>query len=152
MVFGMCALAAVVLTQVSLDLRQTGVAHAENLEFPEIVALGPYARVMGKMARTGAVYMTLVGSNQDVRIVSASSPVAEQVELHDHIMNDGIMQMREIEAITVPAGANVELEPGGLHVMLLGLTQELSEGETFPLTLNFDSGDSMTFGVRVGGE
>jgi copper(I)-binding protein len=56
-------------------------------------------------------------------------------------MEDGVAKMREVEGgIPVPAGESVTLEPGGLHVMLMGLSKPLAEGETAPLTLRFESG------------
>lgn len=74
------------------------------------------------------------------RLVRVSSPAAGAVELHESRVEDGVMRMRPVEGIPVPAGSRVRLAPGGLHVMLMGLHGPLSEGGAVPLTLTFESG------------
>ena len=98
----------------------------------------PWARATAGRAETGAAYATLIGGGQPDRLIAASSPVAETVELHTHLEEDGVMRMRPVEAIAVPAGGKVELKPGGLHIMLIGLKGPLKEGRHFPLTLIFE--------------
>ena len=88
---------------------------------------------------SGAGFLTIAnrGSAPD-RLLSASSPAAGRLELHTHVTEGGVMRMREIPAIEIPPGQAVSLEPGGLHLMLIGLTRPLRQGETVPLTLRFE--------------
>lgn len=101
---------------------------------------GAYARAVPEGARASAAYMTIanVGAVDD-RLIAARTYAARRVELHTHIMEDGVARMREVEGgIPAPAGETVALEPGGLHVMMMGLTRQLREGESVDLTLVFE--------------
>ena len=108
-------------------------------------------------ARTGmaggnsAVYMMLVnGTSADDELLSASSDVAEAVELHESKMGaNGEMQMIPQASIPLAAGVKVEFKPGGLHVMLIGLKQELKVGDEFELTLHFKNHADITLKVIV---
>ncbi|CAA2108501.1 copper chaperone PCu(A)C [Variovorax paradoxus] len=86
---------------------------------------------------------------KDTRLVSASSPVTPVVEVHEMAMQDSVMRMRQIPALDVPAGKIVELKPGGYHVMLLDLKQQVKEGDTVPLTLVFEGKDGQRESVEV---
>ncbi|WP_411880583.1 copper chaperone PCu(A)C [Polaromonas sp. YR568] len=88
---------------------------------------------------TGA-FMQL-SAPKDMKLVSASSPVIPIVEVHEMAMQDNIMRMRQVPAVGLPAGKNVELKPGGYHVMLMGLKQQVKEGDTVPLILVFEDKD-----------
>ena len=76
-------------------------------------------------------------SVQDAKLVAARSPVAGVVEVHEMAMDGGVMKMRAIPSLTLPAGKAVELKPGGYHVMLMDLKQALPKDSTVPLTLQF---------------
>lgn len=111
-----------------------------------------WARATPEGAPTGAVFGLLVNlSNADDTLVSASTDAAEAVELHETIMGDGdVMQMRPVEGgIVIPAGGTAWLKPGGLHVMMMGLTQELEANTTIELTLTFANSGEMTLTVPV---
>jgi copper(I)-binding protein len=97
----------------------------------------PWARATPGHAENGAAYLTIVSPTTD-RLTAVSSPVAKKAQLHTMSMEGGIMRMRPLAAIDIPAGQAVTLSPGGMHIMLLGLTQPLREGKSFPLTLSFD--------------
>jgi copper(I)-binding protein len=77
------------------------------------------------------------GSAPD-RLISATSPAARVVELHTHIREGDVMRMRPVADIPIPPGQTVHLRPGGLHIMLIGLTEPLRQGATVPLTLRFE--------------
>lgn len=97
-----------------------------------------------------AAYMTIrTTDGKPDRLLRAESPVAGKVELHTHIIENGIARMREVPAIDVPAGAAAELKPGGLHVMLLGVKGTLEDGKSAPLTLTFERGGTITLTVPV---
>jgi copper(I)-binding protein len=109
------------------------------------VAIGdPYVRAVPPGQANSAVFMSLENrSDQDQALVAAESDVSEIVELHTHIEEGGMMRMRQIEKIDVPAGETVILQPGGLHVMLIGLRQALEPDQTIDLTLVFEDGSRM---------
>jgi copper(I)-binding protein len=85
-------------------------------------------------------FMTL-HAHEAASLVGAASPAAKTVEVHEMKMDGNVMRMRAVSAIELPAMKNVELKPGGYHIMLMGLTQPLKAGEKVPLTLRFRVGD-----------
>jgi hypothetical protein len=99
-------------------------------------------------AENGAAYVTIQSPTAD-RLVSASTPVAKKAELHTMSMQGMVMKMRPISGLDIPAGQPVSLKPGGEHIMLMGLNQPLREGQSFPLTLNFEKAGPRTVNVTV---
>ena len=99
----------------------------------------------------GAVYMTVLnGLDTPVRLVSAASAAADVVETHETMEEQGVMKMVMMpDGFEIPAGAALELKPGGKHIMLIGLAQPLNPGDSFEVTINFDNGESMTMTVPV---
>jgi periplasmic copper chaperone A len=98
----------------------------------------------------GAVYLTIRNSaSAPDRLIKASSAIAKNVELHTMSLNDGVMEMRPVEAIDVPASGEVALKPGGFHVMLIGLNKALTPGETFDVTLQFEKAGPVTVQASV---
>ncbi len=98
----------------------------------------------------GAFLTVLNGTDAPVRFSSAASDISAVVELHETVNEDGVMKMiPQPDGFEIPAGGSVILQPGGKHVMLLGLVKPLVEGDSFPLTLNFDNGMSMEVTVPV---
>ena len=116
----------------------------------DILVQQPWARELPPVARTGAVYLGLhnTGDTPD-RLVSAVSAVAERVEIHTHEHHGGMMHMRQIDAVDLPAGTQVRFAPGGLHLMLIGLQQPLIAGHSFALTLRFEHAGSVQVQVEV---
>ena len=117
----------------------------------ELTVTAPWARASAGMARAGAAFMTITNAGTGDRLIAASADVSARVELHTHIMSaDGVMQMREVEGgIEVEAEGETLLEPGGLHVMFLGLEAHFEEGTRFPLTLTFERAGDVTVEVEV---
>ena len=76
----------------------------------------------------------------DISLKGASSPVAQVIELHKMELTDGLMKMRKIDSINIPAGGQVELKPGSYHLMVIGLRQPLKEGDKVSMTLEFSDG------------
>ena len=115
-----------------------------------VVIEQPWSRATAGNARTTAAYMTLrnVGAAAD-RLVSAATPLAETVELHTVIKEGSVMRMRPVAAIDVPAGGATTLQPGGFHVMILGLHKPLKEGTRLPLTLTFEKAGSVAVEATV---
>lgn len=85
---------------------------------------------------TGA-FMRLTPS-ANARLVSAQSPVAGVVEIHEMAMDKDVMKMRQVQGLDLPAGRAVELKPGAYHMMLLDLKQQLKDGDSVPMTLVFE--------------
>ncbi len=125
-------------------------AMASDFTAGDMVIGDPWARATPPVAPVGAGYLALHNTGgDDERLLSAGAEVAESVELHTHIMEDNVMRMREVESIEIPAGDRVLLEPGGLHIMFIGLKAPLVAGETFPLTLIFEKAGETTVTVAV---
>jgi len=110
---------------------------------------GAYVREsIGRAPNSGA-YLTLTGTAAD-RLIAVASPAAERVELHTHMMDDkGVMRMRPVAGIDVAPGTPTRLQPGGFHIMLLGVRTPLIAGATIPLTLTFEKAGSVTLDVPV---
>ena len=136
-----------------MTLRLTAAALAAGLFALPALAGGitvadPYA--LSANPRTGAAFMTVsnAAATPD-RLVAARADVAPRVELHTHLMEDGVAKMRQVEGIDVPANGSVALERGGYHVMFIGMPTPLVPGASFPLTLVFQSGEEVTVEVPV---
>lgn len=97
----------------------------------------------------GGGFLTIVGGGAPDKLLSASAGISKTVELHKMEMDGNVMRMRPVDAIEVPAGGTVELKPGGLHVMFIGLNKTLKAGERFPLTLKFEKAGELKVDVQV---
>jgi periplasmic copper chaperone A len=97
-----------------------------------------WARATAPGVPVTAVYFTIrnPGPRAD-HVVTLRSPAGERAEIHETKMSNGIMQMRQVTDATVPAGGALALEPGGTHVMLIGLRSPLVPGAKVPLVLTF---------------
>ena len=96
---------------------------------------------------TGA-FMTLTASD-DSKLLSVSSPVAKTVQIHEMTMNGEVMGMREVSSVALPAGKAVSLDPSGLHVMLMGLVDQVKEGQQVPLTLTVEDSQGQRQTLQV---
>lgn len=100
----------------------------------------PWVRAPAPGQKVAGAYMELV-SRANNTLVSVSSPVAARAELHNTTMEEGVMKMRPVGRIELPAGQPVNLAPGGLHIMLVDLKQPLKPGDKVPLTLTLQRTD-----------
>ena len=82
-----------------------------------------------------------ITSSEAAALLSASSPVAGVVEIHTMKMEDGVMKMRALPKLDLPAGKAVKLAPGGNHVMLMDLKQQMKKGDVVPITLKIEGKD-----------
>lgn len=99
----------------------------------------PWTRATAPRQPAGAVYMSIHTENAEAdRLIAVSSPAAERARLHTHIRDGDVMRMRPVEGIDIPADGKATLEPGGLHIMLIGLKAPLLEATVIPLTLTFE--------------
>ena len=110
-----------------------------------------YARSAGAMARAGAAFMAVTNTtDSDDRMIDALSDISARVELHTHIVTDGVARMTRLEdGIPIPAGETVNLERGGLHVMFMGLNGGMEEGETVDVTLVFQNAGEIPVAIPV---
>jgi hypothetical protein len=111
-----------------------------SIAWAQVSISSPWARstVPGQMG-TGA-FMTIV-SKEGARLLGAASPVAGVVELHEMAMDNNVMKMRAIPGLELPAGREVQLKPGGYHVMLLDLKRPLKAGEKVQIELRLETRD-----------
>lgn len=99
---------------------------------------------------TGAGYLTITNRGRAAdRLLAASSPASRGVELHTHVREGDVMRMRPVTAIEIPAGGTVTLQPGGLHLMLMGLAASLNQGETVPVTLRFERAGEVQVALAI---
>ena len=108
----------------------------------------PWARATTASAKVGGAFLTFKAVAADA-VISASSPVAGMVELHQTVNDGGVIKMQPVARLELNAGKPVELKPGGYHIMLMGLKQPLKQGETFPLTLTFEHAAPVTVQVKI---
>jgi periplasmic copper chaperone A len=97
----------------------------------------------------GAVYMTITDAGASDSLTGASTPVATTAELHRTTNDNGVMKMRAVPSLPVDQGASVTLTPGGYHLMLMNLKQDLNQGQSFPVTLTFAKAGQVTATVTV---
>ncbi len=132
-------------------LSLTSIVSASDNKAGDIMVQKPWARATLGQMKNGASFLSLhnMGSEDDT-LISASGTAAKRIELHSHTMIDGVMKMRQVEGgIPVKAGSMVELKPGGFHIMMMGLSAPLKEGEMFPLTLSFEKSGSVDIMIHV---
>lgn len=109
-----------------------------------IDVMHPYARAVPPGQSNSAIFMMLKSNSPlPVSLVKAQSSVADNVELHAHMVDNGVMKMRQVSEITVPGNGSIKLQPGGYHIMLIGLKQDLNEGDKVRVRLYF-SNNSMS--------
>lgn len=142
---------AVALTVAATAITVFGVVQAMQHSKDGVHAMEVWARPSIGETGNSAAYMRLMnGGKADDALVEVRGDVAKAIELHEHIRDGDIMRMRRVEdGITLAAGQEVALKPGGYHVMLIGLAKPLKEGDSFPLTLVFKSGSEVGVDVKV---
>ena len=130
------------ITTAALILAACG-ASPGGVEVSDIYVAEP---MKGRAMTAG--YMRLDNTGEATRIVGASADVAERVELHTHLDEGGVMKMRQVEGVDVPAGGTVVFEPGALHLMMFGV--EVPEGTTETnITLRYENGETVTLTAPI---
>ncbi|HTH15224.1 MAG TPA: copper chaperone PCu(A)C [Magnetospirillum sp.] len=111
---------------------------------------GAWARATPPNAPAGGAFLSVTNTGTETdNLLSASAGVAKTVELHAHITQGDVMRMVAIQSVEVQPGKTVDLAPGGLHVMLIGLNKPLKEGDSFPMVLDFAKAGKVTVTVDV---
>ncbi|MBS0308564.1 MAG: copper chaperone PCu(A)C [Proteobacteria bacterium] len=129
-------------------------AHAHEYQAGDVHVEHPTARPSLPGQKNGAAYLTLENKGtQADRLLSASSTVAQSVQIHSMKMEGDVMKMREADGISLAPAAKVAMQPGdGYHIMLLGLKKPLKIGDKFPLTLIFEKAGKLDVSVWVEGK
>ena len=110
-----------------------------------------WARATVPGASMGAAFLTIDNKGGEAdRLVSAETPVASAAQVHETRNDNGVMSMPAVPALDIKAGEKIALAPGGYHIMLMGLNRQLKEGESFPLTLDFDKAGKVEVTVKIG--
>ena len=136
-------------TLLAVFVTTTLLAAAAAAQDSPIVVEQPWARAA--TTANGAAYLMLEnrGTEPD-RLVGVATAAARSAELHSSSVDaKGVASMRPVQAVELPPGGHAALAPGGLHIMLVGLTQPLKAGEHFPLTLTFEKAGAVTVDVPV---
>ena len=128
----------------------SGTSLAHDYQVKALTVSNPFARATPPGAKVAGAFMTIKNTGPEAdRLISASSPAAGLVEIHEMAMEGGMMKMRAIKGIDLKPGATVELQPGGYHVMLEDLKQPLKQGEQIPVKLTFERSGVVEVMVHV---
>ncbi len=119
-----------------------------NPALAQVTVKDPWVRATVAQQKATGAFMQLQ-SAQEARLVAAQSPVAGVVEVHEMAMDGGVMKMRAIPSLALPAGKGVELKPGGFHIMLMDLKGQVKDGDTVPVTLVVEGKDGKRQNVEV---
>lgn len=127
-------------------------ASADGMKHDGIMVEQPWARATAGPAKAGAAYMTLINMGKEAdRLVDVQSGLAARTEIHTHLMESGIMKMRRVDGVEVAPGTPATLQPGGLHIMFMGLKAPFKEGQKLPLTLVFEKAGRIDITFEVQG-
>jgi len=140
-----------ILAALALVFACTTAAFAHSYKLGSLEIGHPWARATPPTAPTGGGFLTITnkGTAAD-RLVSASSPAAASVQVHEMKMEGNVMRMRELaNGLEIAPGATVTLAPGGLHMMMMGLKAPLKQGEKVPLTLVFEKAGTIDVEIAV---
>lgn len=116
----------------------------------EIVVEEAWIRLPPPVADTAAGYMTIRNhGEQDIEITGSRTSAAEQLEFHAMAMHDGMMHMQKMERVVIPAHSGISFDPGGNHLMLIGLQRVLETGEHLMITLETSDGQTIVVHAEV---
>lgn len=131
-----------------IRLTFAAAALASSAAFAQTTVTDPWVRSTVAQQKATGLFAQIT-SAQGGRLVSASSPVAGVVEIHEMKMEGDVMRMRAVTDLALPAGKAVALKPGGYHVMLMDLKQALKAGDSVPVTLVVEGADKKRETIEV---
>ncbi len=114
----------------------------------DVVVSDAYARIT-PTGSGGAFLVIHNHAGEADRLVAVGTPVARKAELHITEMEEGVMRMRHVDAVDVPAGETTALKPGGPHIMLFGVPGGLKAGDTIDITLSFERAGDVTVSAEI---
>ena len=109
----------------------------------------PWARATPGAVKNSAAFMVFDNKGSADKLIGVTGDIAKDIQIHSMITEAGVMKMREIKSLDIPANGKAELKPGGFHVMLIGLKDGLKEGATLPLKLTFEKAGEVTVQVTA---
>ena len=126
-------------------------SNAGEFKIENLVITDTWTRATPKNASAGGAFLTIYNSGTKPEIlVGGSSPASTKVEVHETSIEDGIMKMRHLhQGLTIPSGETIEMAPGGHHIMLIGITEPFTEGDSIPLTLEFKNSGTVDINLDV---
>jgi len=125
-------------------------ASSASKQAAQVKVEGAWARAVPPGSANSAVFLTLTNTGSTLaKVTGAESPAASTVELHTHVEQDGVMKMRQVESLDLPGQGHLHLQPGGDHIMLIGLTGDLAEGQQVDLELTLADGSTVDVKVPV---
>ncbi|WP_029040322.1 copper chaperone PCu(A)C [Cucumibacter marinus] len=129
-----------------------GFAHNGTIHHGDIDISGQWTRATPPGAKAGGAYITITNNGDTAdRLIGGTTEAAEALEVHSMSMQDGVMKMEELpEGLTIEPGETVTLEPGGLHLMMIGLDAPLVADEKITVTLTFEKAGEVTLDIPVG--
>jgi periplasmic copper chaperone A len=131
----------------------TTASRAEDVKAGDLVISQPWTRATPGGAKTGGGFLTIEnkGTAPD-KLIGASADGAGKIEVHEMVMNEGVMKMRPVEGgLAIDPGKTVKLAPGGLHLMMMDLKSPLKQGDKMPVTLEFEKAGKVAVTLDVQG-
>jgi copper(I)-binding protein len=128
-------------------------ARAEDVKAGDLVITQAWARATPSGAKVGGGFLTIEnkGTAPD-KLVGASAEGAGKIEVHEMVMNEGVMKMRPVEGgLTIDPGKTIKLAPGGIHLMMMDLKSPLKQGDKMPVTLQFEKAGKVAVTLDVEG-
>jgi periplasmic copper chaperone A len=131
--------------QNNMAMETTDDSGMQNVSMP-----GSSSPEMSANLGTSAIYLNVANAGKTAdRLIRVQTPIAETVQIHKTVTQNGMSVMLMTDSILIPARGKVELKPGGMHIMLMGLRQPLNPGDTFPVTLVFENSGEINLEVQV---
>lgn len=114
-----------------------------------VVLEAPWARASATSSHPSAVYITIRNTGEDDELVSVASSASAVAEIHESKMENGIMKMRPVAPLAIAAGQTIEMKPGGYHIMLINLVDQLKEGDMIDIAITFKNAGTIETSVPV---
>ena len=124
-------------------------AFAQDTKIGAISIDHPWARATPGAVKNSAAFMSFDNKGAADKLISVTGEIAKEIQIHSMITEAGVMKMREIKSLDIPANGKAELKPGGFHIMLIGIPDGLKEGTKFPLKLKFEKAGEVTVQVTA---
>lgn len=97
-----------------------------------------------------AAYFTIINNGEkDITLIDVASDAAQRVEMHEHVVSNGAMKMQKMGPLTIPAKGSVSFQPGGSHIMFIGVTNNIKSGDKIDITFSFDDGTNKTISTTA---
>ncbi len=134
----------------ALMIGASATAFARDYEIGDLRIDRPWTRATASGQKVAAGYLDIRNEGKQAdRVVGASTPAAERIELHVVMMDGDVMKMRQVQAFDVPAGSKVELKPRGPHLMIVGIKRPFKKDERIPVTLRFEKAGEVAIELAV---